>query len=79
MNSLYKGGLFLEIPLDILTDEKGYYDRQCPNQQCEYIFKIYMEDWLEKVTKEKVFCPMCGHIAPFDECILLNNWKEYRN
>jgi Zn finger protein HypA/HybF involved in hydrogenase expression len=57
----------MEIPLEILSDEKGYYDRQCPNHECEYIFKIYMEDWIEKVKDEKVFCPMCGHIAPSDE------------
>ena len=57
----------MEIPIKILTDDKGYYDRQCPNSECEYIFKIYMEHWIEKVTDEKVFCPMCGHIAPSDE------------
>ncbi|MBT2687293.1 hypothetical protein J7I93_03760 [Bacillus sp. ISL-47] len=56
----------MEIPLEVLSDEKGYYDRQCPNQECEYIFKIHMEDWVEKVTDEKVFCPMCGHTAPSD-------------
>lgn len=57
----------MEISLEILSDEKGYYDRQCPNTECEYIFKINMEDWIEKVKDDKVFCPMCGHMAPSDE------------
>lgn len=54
----------INIPVELTPDEKGYYDRQCPNEKCEYVFKIYMEDWKEKVSDEQVFCPMCGHVAP---------------
>ncbi len=56
-----------EIPVEFTSDEKGYYDRQCPNEKCEYVFKIYMEDWKEKVSDEQVFCPMCGHTAPSEQ------------
>ncbi len=62
-----KGVLGVEIPVEIYSDQKGYYDRQCPNPECEYVFKIFMEDWKEKVSDEEVHCPMCGHIASSGE------------
>ncbi|MBC3796036.1 hypothetical protein [Acetobacterium tundrae] len=49
-----------EIPITFNSDEKGFFDRECP--KCEYIFKIDLEDWKNKVSDEKVYCPMCGCI-----------------
>ena len=57
----------INIPVEFKSDEKGYFDRQCPNEKCEYVFKIYMEDWKEKVSDDQVFCPMCGHTATSDK------------
>lgn len=57
----------ISIPVEFKSDEKGYFDRQCPNEICEFVFKIYMKDWEEKVSDEQVFCPMCGHTAPSDQ------------
>lgn len=57
----------VNIPIQFKSDEKGYYDRQCPNDKCEFVFKVFMEDWKEKVSDEEVFCPMCGHSAPSDQ------------
>ena len=57
----------MEIPITLLSDEKGYFDRECPNENCLYTFKIYMEDWKEKVSDEEVHCPMCGHIDTSDK------------
>lgn len=57
----------VQIPIEIKSDEKGYYDRQCPNTECEYVFKIHMEDWKEKVSDEVVYCPMCGYTAESDQ------------
>lgn len=57
----------INIPVEFRADEKGYFDRQCPNEKCEYVFKIYMEDWKEKVSDNQVFCPMCGHTATCDK------------
>jgi hypothetical protein len=48
----------VEIPITLLADEKGYFDRECP--RCESVFKIYMIDWKEKVNDEEVHCPKCG-------------------
>lgn len=56
----------MEIPITLLSDEKGYFDRECPNKNCLYTFKVYMEDWKEKVSDDEVHCPMCGHIDTAD-------------
>ena len=55
------------IYLTIRSDEKGYYDRQCPNPECNYRFKVYMQDWKEKFKDEAVYCPLCGYSAASDQ------------
>lgn len=52
----------MEIPVTLQSDKKGYFDRECPNENCLYTFKINMKDWEEKVSDEEVHCPMCGHV-----------------
>lgn len=54
----------MEIPIEVVSDEKGYFDRECPHEECEFVFKIYILDWKNKVSDEKVYCPRCGHTAP---------------
>ena len=51
------------IPLTFKSDEKGYFDRQCPNENCLFEFKVYMQDWKEKFSDEEVYCPLCGCVA----------------
>ena len=57
----------MEIPITIHSDGKGYFDRECPNENCLYTFKINMQDWKEKVSDDEVHCPMCGHIDTADK------------
>jgi hypothetical protein len=57
----------IEIPVTFNSDEKGYFDRECPNENCLYTFKINMEDWKEKVSAESVHCPLCGHVNTSDK------------
>lgn len=57
----------MEIPVEIISDEKGYIDRECPHEECEFVFKVHIEDWKKKVSDEIVYCPRCGHIAPSDQ------------
>lgn len=52
------------IPL--ATDEKGYFDRECPSDECLFVFKVNQEDWKNLFRDEEVFCPQCGHTAPAD-------------
>ena len=57
----------IDIPITVNSDDKGYFDRECPNGNCLYVFKIKMEDWEEKVSDEEVHCPMCGHVDTSDK------------
>ena len=57
----------INIPLTIHADEKGYFDRECPNPNCLYTFKIKLDDWKEKVSDERVYCPRCGHVDQSDK------------
>lgn len=56
----------IEIPMKILSDEKGYLDRQCPNENCLFEFKVNMQDWEDKVSDDEVHCPLCGHVDSSD-------------
>ena len=55
------------IPVTFISDEKGYLDRECPNEECMYTFKILMRDWEEKISDDEVHCPMCGHVDTSDK------------
>lgn len=55
---------YIKIPMTFKSDEKDYLDRQCPNEQCEYVFKVNMNDWKDKIEPQnEVHCPMCGYTA----------------
>lgn len=60
----------------IESDEKGYIDRQCPNEECEFIFKINEEDWANNLKDETVWCPFCRHEAPSDQWFTIEH-AEY--
>lgn len=68
----------INIPIELASDRKGYFDRQCPNTDCEYVFKIKMSDWKEKVSDEEVHCPLCGHIAPSDKWYTKHQVEEIK-
>ncbi|MCZ0867145.1 hypothetical protein O0V09_18260 [Dasania sp. GY-19] len=55
------------ISIPIESDEKGYADRQCPAENCEFIFKVHEEDWKNIFKDEAVWCPFCRHEAPADQ------------
>lgn len=70
---------FINIPIQIRPDEKGYYDRQCPNEQCEYVFKINMDDWENKIRpKNEVHCPMCGYTTDSEQWYTYEQIKAIR-
>ncbi|MBQ4915498.1 hypothetical protein J8L85_13670 [Maribacter sp. MMG018] len=48
-----------KISIPITPDKNGMIDRQCPKSECESLFKIHKEDWLNIVRDEEVFCPFC--------------------
>ena len=55
------------LPITIRSDEKGYFDRECPNEGCLYTVKVLMKDWEEKVSDDEVHCPLCGHVDTADK------------
>lgn len=55
------------VSVPISDDEEGYFDRECPSEECLFQFKILSEDWKDKVHDEEVFCPFCGHAADADK------------
>lgn len=55
------------VSIDIQADEKGYIDKQCPAEECEFIFKVNDKDWVDIFKDEAVWCPMCRHEAPANQ------------
>ncbi len=56
----------LSVPIHAKPDSEGYCDRQCPAPECEFLFKVREDDWVNIVLDEAVWCPFCGHEAPSD-------------
>lgn len=48
-----------KVHIPIEADADGYIDRECPNNECLYQFKIHKDDWKNIVRDEAVYCPMC--------------------
>lgn len=60
----YENGAKLEVELPL--DDDRYLDRQCPNERCGAEFKVFYDDWTNKVSDEEMFCPLCRESAPSD-------------
>jgi len=60
-------GMQLAVPIAAEPDIEGYLDRQCPVEDCEFIFKVNQRDWQNIVRDEAVWCPFCGCERPADQ------------
>lgn len=60
-----EGGV--QVPIQMPLDDKGYFDRQCPSEECRAEFKVLFDDWRDKVRDEVVFCPICRQESPSTE------------
>ena len=54
------------VSVTIEADEEGHLDKECPADNCKFVFKVYEEDWANLFKDEAVYCPMCGHVADAD-------------
>ncbi len=68
-----------ELPLVFQTDDKGYIDRQCPSDNCKFIFKISADDWHDRVSSEGMHCPMCGYISTPENWCTLEQEEQIEN
>lgn len=50
----------VSVPIDMPLDDKGYFDRKCPHEECGTDFKVLFDDWKQKVPDEFAVCPKCG-------------------
>lgn len=50
-----------EVSVPIEDDEEGYFDRECPSEECLFQFKMLSEDWHKAKAAERLHCPACGH------------------
>ena len=58
-------GQSVSVPIE--TDDHGYIDKQCPDEDCEFIYKVNEDDWSNIFKDEAVWCPLCRHEAPADQ------------
>jgi len=52
-----------EISVPIESDCDGFLDKECPNDECLFQFKVDENDWEKLFNDETVYCPMCRHEA----------------
>lgn len=65
LKELKKIELTSRIDIPIEADSEGYYDKECPAENCLFGFKVQGEDLQKLVSEEEMFCPACRHAAPF--------------
>lgn len=58
-------GMSFSVPIE--KDDKGYIDKQCPFEKCEFLFKVNYDDWKNIFSDEAVWCPLCRHEALADQ------------
>lgn len=56
-----------KVSIDFILDDNRFFDRRCPADNCHSEFKVYFEDWKNKVSQEKAYCPVCRNEAPATE------------
>ena len=52
-----------QVSVPIHADKDGYLDRECPNEDCLFQFKVDEQDWKNLFKDEKIYCPLCKHEA----------------
>jgi predicted RNA-binding Zn-ribbon protein involved in translation (DUF1610 family) len=50
-----------KLTFDIAADDKGYIDRECPDERCKFQFKVKPDTG--GTRSDMRTCPMCGHSA----------------
>lgn len=56
----------MKVSIPIKADENGFFDRECPDEECMFVFKVHEDDWKSNFKDESVFCPKCGNESTSD-------------
>lgn len=67
----------VRVPVD--ADADGYFDRECPNEECEFQFKVVIDDWGDGFKSQQMRCPLCGVEAPADHFWTKEHLERARN
>jgi hypothetical protein len=51
------------VPIQLQIDDEHYLDRRCPAEECGAAFKVFFEDWRDKVAEPHAWCAICGEAA----------------
>lgn len=70
-------GQSVSVPIE--TDDHGYIDKQCPDEDCEFIYKVNEEDWANIFKDEAVWCPLCRHEAPADQWFTIDQVEHAKS
>lgn len=71
-------GKTIKYKYTIEADEEGYIDKECPNEDCLFQFKINSEDWTNICKNEAIYCPKCGKSATSDKWFTTEQIEEAR-
>ncbi|MEN6334144.1 MAG: hypothetical protein ABFE01_07765 [Phycisphaerales bacterium] len=52
------------VRLPVNTDADGYSDRECPNEECLFQFKVVAGECGDSFEGKQMHCPLCGVLAP---------------
>ncbi|MDP2846804.1 MAG: hypothetical protein Q8O35_01280 [Humidesulfovibrio sp.] len=53
----------IELSFPVETDADGYYDKECPSENCLSKFKVHQDDWKALDEESTIHCPFCRHEA----------------
>lgn len=67
-----------KISIGIDSDENGYIDKQCPSDDCKFIFKVNEEDWGNIFSDAAVWCPLCRNEDPADKWFTLEQVEHFK-
>lgn len=62
------------FPIEV--DEEGYIDKECPNEECLFQFKIHDDDWKNICKDEAIYCPKCGKSETSDKWFTTEQVEE---
>jgi len=51
------------VPIQLQLDDERYLDRRCPAEECGAAFKVFVDDWRDKVSEPHAWCAICGEAA----------------